>query len=240
MPNHVTTRCTVTGPDSDVAAFRARMIVNGTDDKGKPYTLLDFNKIIPAPEALADIVESSSSEYAARLIILRGERGASFETMGIYDTHITRIRADVGMFKEPMYDVAAAYLAKHPDEEEQGRARLRAIMETGFASWYSWNRTHWGTKWNSYSFHPVSDDPLQFLFETAWAFPEPIFEALAREFPFLQFHCLTFDEGWNFGGVGYYNPPEGKHPWGKVEATDELYEQVYGEKYVRDEEEAVG
>ena len=134
----------------------------------------------------------------------------------------------------PIREVAAAYLAKHPEYETAGRLRLQAILETGFAGWYSWNIANWGTKWNCYSFRPVSDDPLEFLFETAWGFPEPVFAALAREFPALQFKCLTFDEGWNFGGQGYFNPPAGEQAWTRCEATDELYERVYGEKYERD------
>lgn len=234
MPNHVTTRCTVTGPTTDLATFRARMIVTTADEKGEPYTLLDFDKIIPAPAILSQIEESTVSEYGARLVILRAERGAPFETMGIYNTHIQRFRDEVAMRDAPIREVAAAYLAKHPEYETAGRLRLQAILETGFAGWYSWNIANWGTKWNCYSFRPVSDDPLEFLFETAWGFPEPVFAALAREFPALQFKCLTFDEGWNFGGQGYFNPPAGEQAWTRCEATDELYERVYGEKYERD------
>lgn len=236
MPNHVKTRCTVTGPAESVAAFREQMIVTA-EEEGKSYTRLDFNKAVPSPSILSQIEESTVSEYGARLVILRAERGAPFETMGMYDTHIQRFRADVGMPDAPIREVAAAYLAKHPEYETAGRLRLQAILETGFAGWYSWNVENWGTKWNSYDFEQVSEEPFQFTFDTAWDFPEPVFEALAKRFPTLQFECISFDEGWNFAATGFFNPPAGKAAWKRCDATEELYELVYGEKFQRDPED---
>jgi hypothetical protein len=166
-----------------LAAFRARMIVATADEKGEPYTLFDFDKIIPAPTILDQIEESTVTEEGACLIILRAEGGECFKIIEWYDTHF---RDDVGMPDAPIDEVAAAYLAKHPEYETAGRLRLQAILETGFAGWYSWNTANWGTKWNSYSFHPVSDDPLEFLFQTAFSFPKPVFAALAREYPSLS------------------------------------------------------
>lgn len=84
-------------------------------------------------------------------------------------------------------------------------------------------------------FRSVSDNPLEFLFKTALDFPEPVFAALVREYPALQFKCLTIDEQWNFGGQGYFNPSVNHSAWAKCEATDELCERVHGgEKYERD------
>lgn len=239
MPNHVTTRCTVVGPDDEIARFRSRMFVPKNNEHDGDSIDFDFGAVIPMPEALQGVEESGTSEYAARLIILRGERGAPFEKMGIYDTHIERIRKDAGLrFDAPMHKVAATYLANHPDEEAQGRKRLIAILETGYASWYPWCIKNWGTKWGAYSYRPVRDVPFEFLFETAWNFPTPVFEALAREFPALSFQCLTFDEGWNFAGTGFFNPPAGEQPFATCDATDELYERVYGEKPEHEDEDA--
>jgi Ferredoxin-like domain in Api92-like protein len=258
MANHVTTRCTVIGPAMDVAAFREQMIIKdeGSGDfwldnisasalatlaafrevmrvkQTEPRRLFDFEKIIPVPAILRQVRESDTSEHGAGLIILRGELGASSRTVGMTDTSIQYFRDDVGMPDEPIHEVAAAFLQVHPDYEAAGRLRLQALLETGFTGWYSFNTINWGTKDNSYSFRAVSEDPLEFLFDTAWDFPLPIFEALAREFPSLQFKCLTFDEGWRFGGEGCFNPAPGNQPFQFRDATDELYERVYGEKYV--------
>jgi hypothetical protein len=189
------------------------MIIKTSDGNGEPYTLFDFDKIITAPSFLKQTEESTTSEYAARLIILRGENRVRPETMGMSDAQIQRIRAEVDMPDAPMGQVAAVFLKIHPEEEAAGRLRLQAILETGYSSWYSWNTANWGTKWNSYSFHPLSEDPLEFCFKTAWSFPWPIFEALAREFPTLQFKCRTTEEMGQFYGEGCFNPGPGERPY---------------------------
>jgi hypothetical protein len=258
MPNHVTTRCTITGPTADVADFRDRMIIkdDGGGDFGldnipasalptlaafreairlkqtEPRMRFDFEKIIPVPAIVRQVKESTLSEHGAGLIVLRGDLGASLNIMGMTDTSIKYFRDDVGMPDEPIHEVAAAFLQVHPDYEAAGRLRLRSLLETGFSGWYAFNTINWGTKGNSYSYRAVSDDPFEFLFDTAWAFPLPIFEALAREFPSLQFRCLTCDENRGFGGEGCFNPVPGNQTFQFCDATDDLYERVYGERYV--------
>lgn len=234
MPNHVTTRCTVTGPAVDVAAFRAKMFA--LDEEGNLF--FDFNKIIPMPLILRDIEESGVAKQGASLIQLRAERDAPFATGGMYEFEIERIRADVEMPRENIQAVAKAYLEKHPEFELKGSQRLRAILETGFASWYPWSIENWGTKWGAYDFELVSDEPLVFKFETAWSFPMPVLNDLAKSFPSLKFHCVTYDEGGNFAGRGFFNPAHGDEPFALCDATDELYELAYGHKPEHDEDDA--
>jgi hypothetical protein len=239
MPNHITTRITITGKDDNIKTFKDAALTREVDKHTKkPFLFLDFNKIVPCPVILQEVEESSTSEYAARLIILRGERGAPFETMGMYDSQIKRIRDEVGMPRDSIHQVAAVYLAKHPDEERQGRLRLQAIMETGFASWYPWNIKHWGTKWNSYSFSIVEDCPGRFVikFDTAWGFAHPVFRKMAEMFPELRFEAVAFDEGWNFATKGHAQGAD--YQIQDIEATEELYIEVYGHAPERDEEES--
>ncbi len=241
MPNHVTTRCIVTGPDEEVARFRAKMIVTLQDKDEfigtlrEPYTCFDFNQIIPMPEILWSSESSSVAEEGVILIMLRAEHRVAFADGGLVPT-IDRIRQDVQMPERPIYEVADAFLTKHPRYEELGIKRLKAIVETGYSDWYSWSIAHWKTKWNSYSFELVSESPLEFTFDTAWSFPQPIFEKLTEEFPSLHFECSSFDEGWGFGADGFFNPPEGKQPFtyyrggeNNGEIPDGLYQKVYHE-----------
>lgn len=149
MPNHVTTRCTITGPKNDIATFRSRMIVQQPADESghrEAHDILDFDRIIPM-------------------------------------THTDSI--------------------------------IESIAK-------------WGTKWNSYSLTLVSEKPLQFIFNTAWSFPEPVFRALATEYPNLKFDCVTFDEGSNFAGKGVFHGADPSATWALGDATDDLYLEVYG------------
>lgn len=233
MPNHVTTLCTITGPDDEIARFRSTMITTDRDER-REWTLLDFNAAIPMPECLRGSDAGTLSENGAALIQLRGERGAPFATGGMYEAQVQNIRLDVGMMHENIQDVARAYLAKHPEYEEAGRKRLSALLETGYADWYGWSLANWGTKWNSYDFAVKSEAPFIIQFDTAWSFPEPVFRKIAEMFPTLRFEVVSFDEGWNFACEGCFN---GEPPYQKVTATDELYERVYGEKPDHGEDE---
>lgn len=138
------------------------------------------------------------------------------------------------MMIDRISEVAKAYLAKHPEYEERGRARLNCILETGFADWYAWSIENWGTKWDSFRYREVAADPFAFRFETAWSFPTPIFEALAAKYPTLTFDVMAFDEGWNFACEGQFGS-EVRKPFETVEATDELYEAVYGQAPERED-----
>ena len=97
--------------------------------------------------------------------------------------------------------------------------------------WYRWSIDNWGTKWNSYDSEIKTDAPekLVFKFETAWNYPQPIMAKVCEEFPDLKIETKFFDEGWNFAGHGFAGDPV------MTEADEELYEEVYGEKYEGDE-----
>lgn len=244
MPNHVTSRCIITGPADEVARFRERMIVSklekpqpywAADRQPEWYTTFDFSGVIPMPASIEASEASTVAKEGAALIAARGDRGAPFATLGLYANRIEWIRAQAGLGPQAhIADVADAYLKQNPKCEAAGRARLQALLETGFTDWYSWSIANWGTKWGAYGFSVVDEVPLTIKFNTAWSFPTPVFGALEREFPSLNFDVVCFDEGWNFAGVGSFGAVR---TFAEVPATDELYERVYGRKPDRHDED---
>lgn len=68
-------------------------------------------------------------------------------------------------------------------------------------NWYDWNRKNWGTKWDAYEISIVADSDLQntFNFQTAWAPPVPVFEAMVAQYPNLKF-SIRWEEEQGFGG----------------------------------------
>lgn len=229
MPNHVTTRCTITGPEADIAAIQADLF----SDSEK---LFDFAQIIPVPEAIEGTEEGTIAQDGARLILLAHNNPYSIDH-GFAPMHWERIRKEAGIASPSVAAVAAAALANNPAYEEQGRRRLRAILETGYASWYDWNIAKWGTKWGAYSVEIIDAEPGQFTFkfDTAWSFPAPIFEALVERYPALTFDCRCFDEGWNFAGSGQLGAVVSV-PFTIGDATSEIYEAVYGAPPPADDE----
>lgn len=226
MPNHVTTRCMVTGPAEDVAAFRDACIreKTWTDDftgKTETWTTLDFEAVIPVPDGMNDVVESGDLSFWLELFELEQPKFFPLGQAGA----LARIK-----------QMGHAALAK----SAANFALAWEMLENhGARSWYEWNIANWGTKWGAYSFSVVSDAPgaLDLKFDTAWAFPEPIFRKLMELYPSLTFAIDCFDEGWNFAGTGAFGPV-GNCTYQQEKATDELYERVYGRKPEREEEEA--
>jgi hypothetical protein len=66
----------------------------------------------------------------------------------------------------------------------------------GATNWYDWACNNWGTKWNADDFRTdyQGGSLANFSFNTAWAFPNPIADALSKKFPSLRFVWKTFDE----------------------------------------------
>ena len=76
-------------------------------------------------------------------------------------------------------------------------------------NWYDWACANWGTKWNAYD-QSILDDNLNEVsiqFNTAWASPTPVIEALSNMFPSLKFTLTYADEdlGSNTGRLKFAN-----------------------------------
>lgn len=83
-----------------------------------------------------------------------------------------------------------------------------AFEATGFRDWLSWSLARWGTKWNASSFAVLTAGPnlLDLTFDTAWSSPEPIFRAIAAQYPLLKGYALAADPmmDWAlFGVIGH-------------------------------------
>jgi len=219
MPNNVTTSCIVTGPAHEIEHFRATVIC--VPEQESEITL-DFNRIVPMPDILKATSKSANADLGIE--ILTGKPKPHF----FCDRSFQRFFSIQEKGIKAIEQLRAWAEKEHPEAIEEGRRAIEAYNETGFYDWYDWSRANWGTKWNSYTFgidHEANGE-LSFHFDTAWGFPNPIFEKLAEMFPSLRFECTCID-GWNFAGHGAFN---GDPPFEFVEPTDELYEAVYGYK----------
>jgi len=197
MPNHVVTHCTVIGSDKDIQEFEDRFI--GTQ-------MMDFNRITPMPDSIAKMEESSFAQQAEKFVLYASNKNYAFENPPSNDiVNILNKINDGQNYAFPIYDLANLYLDLHPEAKEIGSKRLKNIAEHGSPSWYQWALKHWGTKWNSYDFKLISETPYEFVFGTAWSFPEPIFKRLAWLFTRLGFDCKCVDEMRTFVGEGWFS-----------------------------------
>lgn len=93
-----------------------------------------------------------------------------------------------------------AMLVPQPENIETGGCT--GEHPEGVVCWYDWNITNWGTKWNGYHLElEHGDETVTLRFETAWAHPFPIVEALSKKAPDSELSVYYADEdlGHNLG-----------------------------------------
>jgi hypothetical protein len=224
MPNHVTSVVSVSGPEADIEQFAVKHLPEGG---------LDFNTVIPCPASVKATTSGTMAELWYHALTGR------FQPKGRWTNTSLREFGCVPNEIENPLQLHAWLLENHASSKAEGEAAIASIEETGFADWYEWNCHHWGTKWNAYSQSVKDRQPglLRIQFDTAWSFPEPIFNRLAEIWPRLVFDVKSFDEGWNFACTGQFN---GRCDYATVKATNELYESVYGHPFEQEQDTPVG
>jgi hypothetical protein len=242
MPNHITTLCTVTGPDADVEAFKARHIVQHFEkDDGvhKAFDTFDFETVTPMPASVRatsrDFTKGDNAgdlEVEQYAIALLGGRDEAHHYP--YPHHLP---ADCDTNESLMDHLRT----KAPSVEKWARASLLAASDTGYPGWYEWSCANWGTKCNSYKYELRSFEPgrLVFRFDSAWAPPRPVLRKLGELWPTLCIETISVDEGGWPNKFGRYHHGEIE----EIEApqSDSVFTLVMGrppEKGEEDEEES--
>lgn len=218
MPNHVTSRVTVTGTENDINLMIDRFFCPIKDESG---IKLDFNKVIQMPEILKDIKASSDVDM---WIAALGQGDLQYWCTMPW-------AAKSGIFDRP--SLLAHCKKKWPDAEQMAVKSIQAIKETGCKNWYDWCPDNWGTKWNCYDFSMdrVDDGKLIMKFDTAWSVPHPILEKLSSEFPTTHFDILSFDEGWNFAyRARFYLTERTEHVVKDEDSMRAAYAELYGQQ----------
>jgi hypothetical protein len=227
MPNHVTHRIVVTGPAADVQAFYDRCIVL-TPEEGeeKPRPRFDFNTVIPMPECIRNTESSSDVDFG--LFALTGESryGSPLKCPWAVEKKLTT-RAKFRKWLEK----------ERPDALRKAQEQLKAQELCGYSNWYDWSIAKWGTKWNAYNYSETFREPerLEFVFDTAWSSPSPIWRKLCELYPQLTFHVQAFDEGWGFAVDCSLHGDADQLEF--VDASDELHESVYGYPPYKDDDD---
>jgi hypothetical protein len=177
MPNWAFNTLTVRGEKHHIKAFLAETI---SSDRR-----LDFEKIIPYPDGFDHELVSPrpGKSYLANDPVQQAGRVAN-----------AKARYEAG---ELFPEMRAKYATW--DELQAAYDRNAAL---GGETWYDWNVAHWGTKWNACECEFDADlerqegeVTIEIRFDTAWSAPLPVFDALARNFPWLRIEFVTRYEG---------------------------------------------
>lgn len=95
------------------------------------------------------------------------------------------------------------YLKQGGDKYQNPQdAHVMEETDRPWFNWYDWNIDNWGTKWNACDTDVVDDDTV--TFNTAWAAPTPIFEALAKKYPEKSIRVESEYEDGDYSTEMYY------------------------------------
>jgi len=107
-------------------------------------------------------------------------------------------------------------------------------------NWLDWSNENWGCKWPAHNTMFNDNSPEMVTFETAWAAPIPIFEALSRLHPGNTFMLSFADEDLGGGHAGEMTFRDGKiikDDQMEIEDAYELWGLDYEECMLREREE---
>lgn len=85
--------------------------------------------------------------------------------------------------------------------ENIGADKKKELDAIGVPNWYDWNNANWGTKWNANVEDDYSSGDNYHTYEmaTAWAFPNPVIEAMIKKYPHLCFDIVGDEESGMYG-----------------------------------------
>lgn len=211
MPNWCQNNMLITGSKDDIDT-----IISKVKTKDNEF---DFDSIIPMPESLS--VEASSSATAAYAVFYGTEQEQ---------------RSEVFASSEQEYQNQIAQIRNSASAKSLADIYHKNKKSYGHSTWYEWCNAVWGTKWNASDanmgdvIQVAGSDLYQvdFFFQTAWSYPDGIFQALAEQYPKVTFSVEVDEEGGYFwgniliqNGQVIENLQEGNRPGGPYDYSDE-------------------
>ena len=177
MPNYVANQLTIKGDNAEIE----KMLLEIENDNEH----IDFNKIVPMPTELSNVVESTRTYEYLTYYLTKTEQ-----------THfIEEISKNNSFMRYSKF-----FIDNKTDEElntmfKEGERFFNIYKKYGFVSWYSWAIHNWGVKWNASESELYDYDKMaELYFTTAWYGVPMLIEILVKKYPNLQFEYKFADE----------------------------------------------
>lgn len=216
MPNWVTSKLTISGPDANEIMKN----LLSTDESNNIH--FDFNKIVPMPESL-HIVSGSLTDRAIEIYLSHinpNNHEFKYEKVGktefndildlfnnskLFTTYSGNLsKEQVNKLIENMKEEK---LQTVEDFINYAKRALNNIKQHGAMDWYDWSIRNWGTKWNACHTFYDENTPNVIHFDTAWNDVRGLIAFLSRKFPENQFEYQFAEEqiGLYTGSVCFKN-----------------------------------
>ena len=175
MPNWVSNVVNFEGDAEEIERLKAT--VQSIGEAGDAYDF-DFDKIIPTPKGLHDVVSGGLEDMAREIC-----KKISHDPLGEILEDKMDMLLDKIKWPEWVKDI--------PKQKAMMKQYIKNFKETGYTSWYGWCCDKWGTKWNA-SDSQFGDNEVDF--NTAWSTPVPVMIQLSKMFPTVLISVSFADE----------------------------------------------
>lgn len=217
MPNWITNHLDIRADDAKI-----REILEAIKHDEGQLGSFDFNKLIPMPKDLdlteGSITNQSIEAFLSQLVSYAREQSQLSYSEQSMIAQYSRAASTVfsrPFCDKPNLDLSKQQIAERAQKNEMsvddflalGKKYLDNQIQYGATTWYSWSTANWGTKWNLGAEDCELVNRNTLAFNTAWASPHPIIEALSQKFPEVEFGLEWADEdlGNNVGTATFKN-----------------------------------
>lgn len=210
MPNHVSNIILVTGSAENLTAFKEHLFSKGLAECGDNghCVIFNFNSIIPMPRELiieqGDIVSAAFNWMEQEKHLSTSELEPTFykKLQQHLFSKMDLKNATVGNLI-PFFKADTSLLVACCSSFITEKIKADNIEKFGYPTWYEWRLANWRTKWEAYNqfITDLSDEKLEFGFDTAWSPPEAVYRAIAEHYPDISMTVHYIDEGGMFAGI---------------------------------------
>lgn len=161
--------------------------VHGTPDKLDKFLEEIKSKTDSDPISFENIVPIDHTKYYTKAWFRDGKK-----SLAEFPEHI-----DNELYDDRTYNDAAVSGAPEVYVADSTEVNDRGDHFAGWAyDWYKAQVNEWGTKWDACdpSLTRINQETAELTFNTAWAAPEPVLQALARKYPELNFEYYCTEE----------------------------------------------
>jgi hypothetical protein len=210
MANHVANRLTIEGDSKEIAKMLKE--IRGKAEDGSTL-LIDFNKLIPMPEAL-NITAGSQANNALKHYTQYLNDCAAVSDMCVSN----------GLSENEQSELLRSLLEKYekPDGNDSPLFRLgeqchNNVRDYGHPTWYEWKKWNWGSKGDAFDQMQTYNNVIDFY--TANTGVSPIAAALAEKYPSLSFSYMYADQDWGCN-VGEFEYEGGQCVYSNIPASE--------------------
>lgn len=200
MPNYIKNVLIATGNDNKrIGELFGYLMDIRNDDNGNPCIIpIDFNRIVPMPQSIADTTEGSRTDLYYDMYKKYMDCGLEFS-----EALVTRLLIAFPSLCEMLSGMGTEERNQFlKNALNDGKRQYENAQKYGCRTWYKWAICNWETKWNA--MNSVRITPNAVSFETAWSGVPNLMSKVSERFPGMPLVYAYADEDMGGSNCGLF------------------------------------